>query len=156
MGELGGGRLGFALKCNRTAAPLLERTRELALSSVPTNYAPLIFRYAKHHFKESIDWSQLPFGVGRSQKLAIPVPEFASRVRELEVEKIYRHGSHTFFVAKIVSDERLSDEKELCAIHGFYQAWRLRGQSVQLRASLERHTLHKHGPIPTFSRADPF
>ena len=153
MGELGCGRLGFALKRNRTAAPLLERTRKLAVSSVPTNYAPLVFRYAAHHFQESIDWGGLPFAMGRSQTLAIPVPEFALRVRELEVEKIYRNGSHTFFVAKIVSDERLADEEELCAIHGFYQAWRLRGQSVQLRASVERHRLHKKGPVPLFRQA---
>lgn len=148
MGELGQGWFGFALKCTRTAAPLLERTRKLALSTVPPRYAPLIFRYAAHHFKESIEWSQLPFGMKRSQKLALPVPEFAVRVRELEVEQVYKNGSHTFFVAKKLSEETMNDEEEICAIHGFYQAWRLRGQGAQLRASLERHELHKHGPVP--------
>lgn len=154
-GGLGAGRAGFALKQNRTAAPLVERTRRLALNTLPTRCAPLVFLYAAHHFREAIDWSQLPFGLRRSQTQGIPVPEFALRTRELEVESILRNGSHTFFVARILSEQRWAGEEELCAIHGFYQAWRLRGDSLRLRASLERHRLQRSGPVPSFAQGGP-
>jgi hypothetical protein len=34
-------------------------------------------------------------------------------------------GSHSFFVARTLSDERLGSGAEFSVVHGFYQAWRL-------------------------------
>jgi flavin reductase (DIM6/NTAB) family NADH-FMN oxidoreductase RutF len=143
MGNLGSGYLAFALKDSRRAAHLVEQAGCIAISSVPIAQAPFAFRLAVNHFKDSIDWEQLPFSTVPSSTFGIPVPQFALRVRELQVERVHRIGSHTLFVARIVRDERSSAEPELCVIHGFYQAWRLRGRSTELKAALTADAINK-------------
>jgi hypothetical protein len=70
----------------------------------------------------------------------IPVPEFALRVREMEVEAIRRIGSHRFFMARVISDETYARDEELHAIQGFIrhvvcgeevQIWRFRSQRMR-------------------------
>lgn len=143
MGDLGNGRFAFALKDSRRAAHLVERAGHIALSSVPLSQAPLAYQLAANHFKQSIVWDQLPFATKMSTAFSIPVPAFTQRVREMEIEKVHRIGSHTFFVARIIRDERLTVGAELCVIHGFYQSWRLRGRSTELETSLVEDSSNK-------------
>ncbi|MGD0098387.1 MAG: hypothetical protein ABSB60_18035 [Terracidiphilus sp.] len=147
-GEIGQGRFGFGLNAEWATARLVENTRKVALCSVPTRYAPLVYQFAAHHYKDSIAWNQISLSLVRSRTLGIPIPDFALRVREMEVERIYNFGSHVFFVARVLSDEAAAHDEELCVIHGMYQAWRLKGNSSRLKASLERHLLQRNGPIP--------
>ncbi len=146
-GNLGPGRFGFGLNDTWNTVHLVECTRKLALSSIPTRCAPLVYQFAAHHYKQSIAWDQLPFALRKSRTMGIPIPDFALRVREMEVEQIHKFGSHVFFVARVISDETPAHDEELCVIHGMYQAWRLRGNDSLLKASLERHQLQKYGPI---------
>ena len=113
MGELGPGRLAFALKDSRRAAHLVERVGRAALSSVPVSQAAFAFRLAVNHFKDSIAWDELPFPKKKSAAFDIPVPAFALRVREVEVEKVHRIGSHTLFIARVTHDERLAEAPQL-------------------------------------------
>jgi flavin reductase (DIM6/NTAB) family NADH-FMN oxidoreductase RutF len=145
MGDLGNGYFAFALKDSRRAAHLVEDTGRVAVSSVPLSKAPLAYQLAVNHTKDSIEWDQLSFRTMTSTAFEIPVPVFAQRIRELEVRRVHPIGSHTFFVARIVSDEVLSEGPGLCVIHGFYQAWRLRGNSAELNASLAEDALNKKG-----------
>ncbi|WP_158819709.1 flavin reductase [Granulicella sp. S156] len=145
MGDLGNDRFGFALKDSRRAAHLVERTGRIALSSVPLSHSSIAFKFAAHHFRQSVDWNELPFATKPSSTFHIPVPVFALRVRELEVEKIHKIGSHTFFVARILSDERFSEAPGLNVIHGYYQAWRLRGRPADLKASRAQDGFNKCG-----------
>jgi hypothetical protein len=143
MGELGNGRYAFALKDSRRAAHLVEGAGRVALSSVPISQAALAYRLATNHFKQSIVWEELPFATRTSPTLKIPVPAFTHRVREMDIEKVHRIGSHTLFVARMIHDERFADAAELCAIHGFYQAWRLREHGAELEASLREDSFNK-------------
>jgi flavin reductase (DIM6/NTAB) family NADH-FMN oxidoreductase RutF len=145
MGDLGNGYIAFALKDSRRAAHLVEGTGRIAVSSVPISQARLAYELAVNHKKDSIEWDQLPFATMASAAFQIPVPVFAQRIRELEVEKVHPIGSHTFFVARIVYDQIISNAPQLCVIHGFYQAWRLRGKSAELNVSLAEDVLHKRG-----------
>ena len=126
MGLLGHGYFGFALNSRRRAAPQVERAGRLALSSIPFDQAALARQLGKNHRQEAVKWGDLPFPVTRSAALGIPVPAFASRVREVEVEAVCRLGSHTLFVARIIRDERWSDSPQFFMIHGLYQSWRRR------------------------------
>ncbi len=63
----------------------------------------------------------------------------------MEIEAVRKLGSHIFFVARIVRDERFADSAGLCIVHGFYQAWRLKGRRVELEASLVADALNKKG-----------
>jgi flavin reductase (DIM6/NTAB) family NADH-FMN oxidoreductase RutF len=146
MGELGPGRFGFALKDSRTPAHLVQRVGRLALSTVPLYQSHFVFEFAANHFKQSIEWNHLPFKTRQSCLFHIPVPLFAARVREMEVETIRKVGSHHFFVARVVSDETFDDGEIVCAIHGFYQVWRMQGRAVDLKDSVAQHWINKRGP----------
>ena len=124
MGTLGSGYFGFALNSRRRAAPQVERAARLALSSVPFDQAAVARQLGKNHRQEAVNWGELPFPVTRSAELGIPVPAFASRVREMEIEAVRKLGSHTLFVARIIRDERWSDSLQFFMIHGLYQSWR--------------------------------
>lgn len=152
MGDLDSGYFAFALKDSRLAAHLVERTGRVALSSVPLSQTSLAYQLGANHRKNAIDWDKLPFATKKSATFQIPVPVFAQRVREMEIETVRKLGSHTFFVARIVHDESFEGSVGLCIVHGFYQAWRLKGRRAELEASLEKDMLNKrgipHDPLP--------
>ncbi len=143
MGDLGDGIFAFALKDSRRAAHLVERIGRIAVSSLPFEQAPLAYQLAANHTRDYIAWDQLPFPSKKSSTFNIPVPMFAQRIREMEIKKVHGIGSHTFFVAQIIRDEISSNEPQLCVVHGFYQAWRLRGRSTELHASLQADSFNK-------------
>ena len=135
-GDLGDGRFGLALQAANQPARIVEAAGRIAVSTVPLAQAQFTYRLSANHSRKSIDWGELPFATKPSTRLEIPVPVFALRVREMEIEQVYRMGRHTFFVARIVSDERLSDRLALHTIHGYYQTLRLKGRPDELAASL--------------------
>ena len=126
MGELGNNRFAFGLRDQRMASHLVERTCRIALSSVSLERADVVYKLAVNHSRQSIEWDQLPFVTRPSSAFHIPVPAFALRVREMEIESIRKIGSHTFFVARIIREEIVAEDEELHTVHGFYQAWRLK------------------------------
>jgi flavin reductase (DIM6/NTAB) family NADH-FMN oxidoreductase RutF len=124
MGSFGNGYVGFGLNSRRLASSLVERAGRIALSGIPVEEAPVARRLGKNHRREAVDWSELPFRVTPSPGLGIPVPSFASRVREMEIEAVRKLGSHTLFIARIIRDEHRSGSPQFFMIHGLYQAWR--------------------------------
>jgi flavin reductase (DIM6/NTAB) family NADH-FMN oxidoreductase RutF len=140
MGDLNPDMFAFALKDCKWPARLVERTCRVVLSSVPQAQGSYAYRIAANHNRESIDWYQLPFPTKPSSASGIPIPEFALRAREMEVEAVKHLGSHTFFIARVVQDERYAAGVELCVIHGFYQSWRME-HGVDRSASLAEHAL---------------
>jgi hypothetical protein len=147
MGDLGGGHFAFALKDSRRAAHLVERAGCIALSNVPLSLCSIAFKLAINHTKESIDWTQIPFALSVSRAFRIRVPASAPRVREMKVDQVHKIGSHTLFIARIVSDESHFDEPQIHIVHGFYQHWRFRGDKAKLRSSLLEDSLNKHGLV---------
>jgi flavin reductase (DIM6/NTAB) family NADH-FMN oxidoreductase RutF len=128
LGNLGGGYFAFALDSTRLAAPLVAEARVVALSSIPTEHSEVARQLGKNHKQETISWSELPFATKPSAALSIPVPCFASRVIEMQIETTHNLGSHTFFAARVVRDERYSDGAQFFMVHGIYQSWRLANQ----------------------------
>jgi hypothetical protein len=130
MGPIGEGKFAFALNSTRHAAPIVVNARRAAISNVPLTEAVLAKGLGRNHLKASIDLSGLPFESHPSPLFGFPVPDFAVRVRELEIESSERLGSHTFFIARLVRDERLTAAQEFFYVHGIYQAWRIRNRSA--------------------------
>lgn len=116
MGNLDGSHFGFALNTARLASKSVKRAERVVLSSIPFDGAGLARKLGKNHLLHSADWEQLPFGVDRTKGFGLPVPAFASRVREIEVLKIEELGSHTFFLGRVVRDERYESKQ------GFFMA----------------------------------
>jgi flavin reductase (DIM6/NTAB) family NADH-FMN oxidoreductase RutF len=145
MGDLGSGHFAFALKDSRRAAHMVRRVGRIALSNLPMQQAPLAYQLAINHTRDFIDWNQLPFATKSSSVFQIPIPVFAQRVRELEVKLVHKIGSHIFFVAQVTSDETYSTDPGLCVIHGFYQAWRLRGRTAESQVAAVESSFNKTG-----------
>jgi hypothetical protein len=99
----------------------VKRAGRVALSSVPFEKADVARQLGKHHLQSAIDWKQLPFKVRSSARFGFPVPEFALRVKELEVEAVEELGSHTFFVARVLREEMYASGPNFFMIHGIYE-----------------------------------
>ena len=150
-GNLGNGYFGFALRTERVAGSLIVRAGRAALSNVPEAQGYLAYRMAAHHKLESVDWAQLPFATKTSKALSIPIPDFAQRVREVVVESSFPIGSHRFFLARIIEDERFTEGPAFCSIHGFYQFRRLKEKEQrdqELACSLAGDAFHKRERHP--------
>ena len=120
----------FALALHSTApAGLLERARRVALSSIPWERTGMAYALAENHKRSSIAWEELPFPTVPSATFGLPVPDLALRVRELAIESVSRLGSHTLFLARVVSDQHRKDGLQMFQLHGFYEAWRRRSTS---------------------------
>jgi flavin reductase (DIM6/NTAB) family NADH-FMN oxidoreductase RutF len=145
MGELQGNYFAFALKNSRQAANLVARCGRLALSDVPLSQTSVAYRLGPNHGKLSINWDELPFPTKLSRQFRFRVPAFTHRIREMEIETVRNLGSHTLFVARIIHDERTADALSLSIIHGFYQAWRLKGNREELKTSLADDLFNKRG-----------
>jgi len=145
LGDLGGGYVAFALKDSRRAAHLVESAGSLALSNVPPALCSAAFQLAINHTRDFADWDRIPFVLKRSRDLFIPVPASSPRIREMRVDRVHRIGSHTLFIAQVISDECRSDQTSVHIVHGFYQHWRLRGDKTKLHASVIEDALNKRG-----------
>jgi flavin reductase (DIM6/NTAB) family NADH-FMN oxidoreductase RutF len=126
IGPVSTQHFSLALHSTSPALSLIERSRRIALSSVPVEQSSVAIELGQNHKKLGIDWARLPFATMGSPVLGLPVPKFSLRVRELDVEAARDLGSHKFFLARTLSDQRWADGSQLFFIHGSYQVWRQR------------------------------
>ncbi|MBZ5572837.1 MAG: flavin reductase family protein [Acidobacteriia bacterium] len=135
IGPVGTQHFTLALHNDSPALPLMVRSRRIALSNVPVSYSAVAFELGKNHKKASVDWGALPFATKTSTSFGLPVPQFASRVRDMQIETVRTLGSHTLFVARTIEDHGWAEGLQLFQIHGFYQAWRQQLQQPHLTSS---------------------
>jgi hypothetical protein len=146
MGQLGEGYFGFGLKDARSPSHLVDRTRSIALSTIPMKHGDLGFKLGPNHSKKTgIEWSDLPFMTKPSPRFGIPIPEFSLRVREMKVEVERKLGTHIFFVGRVVADERFSEGMEWYVTHGHYQVWRLKSRPGEIESSFAEDARVKRG-----------
>jgi len=124
IGPVGTQHFSLALHSTSAAVPLVERSRRIALSSVPVEQSSVAIELGQNHKKSGIDRARLPFATTATPVLGLPVPRFSLRVREMEIEAARDLGSHRFFLARTLSDQRWADGSQLFFIHGSYQVWR--------------------------------
>lgn len=154
LGDLGDGYFGLALRTERVAGSLVRRHGRIALTTMPLGQGAVAYQLGHNHSKESFDWGQLPFAIRPSKAFAIPVPAFALRVREVEIKEVRGVGSHTFFLGRIVHDEKCADGLAFCSIHGFYQDWRMKRYSDEERkTALAEDAYSKRGRYIPMSKS---
>lgn len=124
IGPIGIRRFSLALHATSTAIPLIEHSRKVAISSLPVEQIRIAFELGKNHRKASVNPDQLPFVTVPSPKFGLPVPNFALRVRELEIDAVRSVGSHKLFVADVVEDTCWAGGLHLHFVHGLYQLLR--------------------------------
>ena len=111
----------LALHSTSTAAPLIERSRRIALSGVPPEHAAVAYQLGRNHEAPCVDMDHLPFATTRSAAFGLPVPRFALRVREMKIESVRTVGGYRLFLASAVEDRRLADRPQFFLVHGFYR-----------------------------------
>jgi hypothetical protein len=111
----------LALHGTSTAAPLFENSRRIALSSVPPEQASVAYRLGKNHKVPCADVDQLPFATTSTAAFGLPVPKFAVRVREMQIESVRTVGSYKLFLARTIGDRWLSEGPQFFLVHGFHQ-----------------------------------
>jgi len=126
VGSIGSHYFSLALHRTSTGIPLIEASGRLAIASVPAAQMNLAYQLGKNHNKPGVDLASLPFALTRSAVFGLPVPKFALRVRELELETVRPLGSHTFFLCRIVEDQHWADGPQFFQAHSFYEPWRQR------------------------------
>ena len=114
----------FSLALHTQAVPFIERSRRVALSSVPVEAMPLAYQLGRNHRKASVEWASLPFSLTKSAAFGLPVPIFSPRVRELEVVQSRDMGSHRLFICTLVEERPIADGLQFFQAHGFYEEWR--------------------------------
>jgi flavin reductase (DIM6/NTAB) family NADH-FMN oxidoreductase RutF len=122
IGPIGTRHFSLALHSTSTAVPLMERSRCVALSSVPVEQTAVAYELGKNHNKPCVDWAHVPFVTTLSATFRLPVPSFSLRVREMRIEAVRDVGSHKLFLAETIEDQHWADGLQLFFVHGIYQA----------------------------------
>jgi flavin reductase (DIM6/NTAB) family NADH-FMN oxidoreductase RutF len=126
VGHLEPGKFTLALRCTSASVETIKSHRRVALSDVPASACEIVYPLGVHHRKPPTDWQALPFKTLQSQLFALPVPDFALRVRELEILDFRVIGSHTLFVGRICSEHSLAAGHQLFHASGLHQRLRSR------------------------------
>jgi len=133
IGPIGRHHYSLALHTTSKVLPLIERSRRVALSSVPVEKMPVAHRLGKNHNRARVDWASLPFSLTTSSVFGLPVPGFSPGVREMEVASTRNLGSHTLFICRVVDEHACADGLQFFQAHGFYEGWRK--QAIPLTVS---------------------
>jgi flavin reductase (DIM6/NTAB) family NADH-FMN oxidoreductase RutF len=117
------GLFSLALRSTNVSEPTMRDIRRVAISDIPPTKAA-VYKLSEHHKQPLADWDALPFPARPSREFRIPAVAAALRIQELGIEHSQQIGSHTFFLGRIVSSEKLRDGAQLHHTAGFHQAYR--------------------------------
>ena len=111
--------LSMALRSTSPAVRLMQRSRRMALASIPFGYQGIAYELGKHHKLADIDWAALPFKTVRSPLFDLRVPDAALRVREVSVKEFHEVGSHVLFLTSVERETVPGGAKSLQLFHAF-------------------------------------
>lgn len=126
IGPVAPDRFTLALRNTSPSVPAMKSARRVVLSDVAAKDCALAYRLGAHHREPLADWQSLPCATQRSRAFALPFPQSALRVRELEILDFETIGSHTFFVTHVAAEQPLADADQLHHTSGLYQYFRKR------------------------------
>jgi len=118
------GFFSLALRSANVSAQVMRDIRRVALSSIPASMKDVVYKLSEHHKRPLEDWNALPFPVRPSRKYGIPAVAEALRIRELTIVHSQEVGLHTLFLARITSDEALTEGAQLHHTAGYHQVYR--------------------------------
>jgi len=120
------GFFSLALRSTNVSIPVMRAARRAVLSGIPATMKTTVYKLAEHHRRPLDGWNELPFPVRPSREFGIPVVAETLRIQELTIVRHQEIGSHTLFLAHVVSDENPAEGTQLHHTAGFHQAWRRR------------------------------
>jgi len=126
IGPVSADRFTLALRSTSQSVGTMKSARRVALADIPASARGAAYKLGVHHKNVKVDWDQLPFGIRRSPNFALPYPEIALRVREVEILDFDTIGSHTFFVTRIAAELAVAEAPRFFHTSGIYQHYRTR------------------------------
>ena len=141
IGPVGSDRFSLALRSTSASVEPMKAVRRVAISDVPAGQHKTAYSLGAHHKNAQVDWESLPFRLERSAGFSLPVPEWALRVRELEILDVRTVGSHTLFMAYARSDTVIREGAQFFHTSGIHEHFRRnRGQALpQAMEPTHRH-----------------
>jgi len=124
----------LALRSTNISIPIMRQEKRVVLSSLPAEMKTAAYALGEHHKVPLQDPSALPFATRPSPILGIASVAKSLRIQELHIRHSEEIGSHTIFVADIMSDEPLAPGPQLHHISGFYDVYRHRRGRAYPRA----------------------
>jgi flavin reductase (DIM6/NTAB) family NADH-FMN oxidoreductase RutF len=123
----------LALRSTSQSIATMKSARRVALSGIAAEDRAIAYQLGAHHKNVQVDWDRLPFRIERSDNYALPCPDTALGIRELDILSFESIGSHTFFITRIASERSIRDIPQLCHTSGIHQYFRSRnGGAFQL------------------------
>jgi flavin reductase (DIM6/NTAB) family NADH-FMN oxidoreductase RutF len=126
IGPVSADRFTLALRSTSQSVSTMKSARRVALADIPASARSTAYKLGVHHKNVKVDWDQLPFGIRRSPNFALPYPDIALRVREVEILDFDTIGSHTFFVTRVASELVVAEAPRFFHTSGIYQHYRTR------------------------------
>jgi flavin reductase (DIM6/NTAB) family NADH-FMN oxidoreductase RutF len=126
IGPIASDRFTLALRSTSASVEPMKAVRRVALSDVPASRHQTAYSLGAHHKNAQMDWESLPFRLDHSPRFALPVPEWALRVRELEIVDFRVVGSHTLFMTRARSDRVMRDDAQFFHTSGIHECLRRR------------------------------
>ena len=126
IGPIASDRFTLALRSTSASVEPMKAARRVALSDVPATEHKTAYSLGAHHKHAQVDWKSLPFRLDRSAGFSLPVPEWALRVRELEIVDVQTVGSHTLFMTQARSDRVIRDDAQFFHTSGIHERFRRR------------------------------
>lgn len=126
IGPIASDRFTLALRSTSASVEPMKAVRRVALSDVPASHHKTAYSLGVHHKNAQVDWESLPFRTDRSPRFALPVPEWALRVREFEIVDVRTVGSHTLFLTQAQSDGVNREGAQFFHTSGIHEHFRRR------------------------------
>jgi flavin reductase (DIM6/NTAB) family NADH-FMN oxidoreductase RutF len=120
------GFFSLALRSTNVSEPVMREAGQVVLSAAPAAMKAVVYRLSEHHKQPPQDWDALPFPLRTSRSLRIPALAAAPAIKELQIAHSQTVGSHTFFLGRVVTEERVQGVAQLHHTAGFHYAYRQR------------------------------
>jgi hypothetical protein len=124
-GPIADGHYIISLRRGGKAGQQVETVKKILVSEVLLSSYKFVYSLGKNHMQELKDKSQFLFGDKFSATFQLPLPQFASYYRELELLDSVDHGIHRFFLFRIIHQCRIQAAAQTLAhVHNVYASWR--------------------------------
>lgn len=129
IGPVSADRFTLALRSTSQSVETMKTARRVVLADIPGSARSVAYKLGAHHKNVKVDWAKLPFSIQRSPNFALPYPDIALRVREVEILDFDTIGTHTFFVTRIASELEIAEAPRFFHTSGIYQYYRSRNDN---------------------------
>jgi flavin reductase (DIM6/NTAB) family NADH-FMN oxidoreductase RutF len=126
IGPVSADRFTLALRSTSQSVETMKSARRIVLADVPAGAHRIASNLGVHHKRVKVEWEQLPFKTLRSANFGLRYPDFASRVREVEILDFDTVGSHTFFVTRFAAEMPIAEVPGFFHTSGIFQYYRNR------------------------------